>query len=457
MRNLMTLTKHDAYAFRRILCKMDIPEGLDLSPIAKLLIDTLDPMNNATGWNTLKDMLSRDLTITEQVLFIDPNSPPPREEADHTYVEAYIQQAISQTQIAAPDTTRTNGSTDMLLKLYESNQQGGPQAAQQTLQQQRSTIQDFNSVLSDDFIEYLDKDKIVQAREVTAVVGQPAAGKSFWTLAKLAEIADTAPVLYITAEGINPERLHALVEMRKQSGIQHSKLFVENFQFCRTPIDFTSDADVENLIRNLGDFKPQVVAIDTFAACTPGIDENSSKDVQPVLNRIREYFIERLGCAVLLIHHTTKDGKSFRGSSALRGNVANMYYLVQDDELIILRSDKQRDSEADNDRFYRLVKFATRVNPKTGEQIYSAVMLSAEKVIDDPKVTKKLPRNQRTILGTLNNFDNGLTTRSLQDATDISKSTLWRSLQKLSKAGYIKTGEKGEPVYITEKGRELLS
>ena len=70
----MKLTREDAYAFRRIMAKMDIPEGLTLSPVTRLLIDTLDPVNKKDGWQTLYDMVMRDQSIVEQVMFIDPKA-----------------------------------------------------------------------------------------------------------------------------------------------------------------------------------------------------------------------------------------------------------------------------------------------------------------------------------------------------------------------------------------------
>jgi len=436
---------------------MDLPEEIQLSPLARVLIDALDPMNNPDGWQKLYDMVIKNQALVEQIMMIDPKAAPPHEEDDHDYVEAYIQQVTTQAKVAPPDTSRTNGSTDLLMNLYKANQQQGTQAAFDLLQksQASSTVCKFDTILHEKRIKYMDKEKIIQAGEITAVIGQPGSGKSFWTLRKLADLADNMPVLYIAAEGINPERLYALMKFRETQGIPHTKKFSDNFGFYRNPLDLTSDIAVEGLYEQIKDLKPRVIAIDTFAACTPGIDENSSKDMQPVLNRIRTMLIDRLGCAVLLIHHTTKDGKSFRGSSALRGNVANMYYLIQDDDRIILRSDKQRDSEPSPDRYYRLVKFATRLDPDTDEQLYSAVMVSEKNVVDDPK-KPKISRHQQTILETLADFENGLTTRSLQEATDISKATLWRNMQRLSRQNLIKTGERGEPVFITEAGRELL-
>jgi hypothetical protein len=61
-----------------------------------------------------------------------------------------------------------------------------------------------------------------------------------------------------------------------------------------------------------------LVIVDTLAAATPGIDENSSKDVTLLMAYCRK--LQRaLGCAVLLVHHSGKDAsKGSRGSSAYK-------------------------------------------------------------------------------------------------------------------------------------------
>jgi hypothetical protein len=85
---MMKLTREDAYAFRRIFAKMDIPEGLELSPIARMMVDTLDPVNNQTGWQTMYDMVSNNHEVMQQVMFIDPKVDPPTqsEACDELYV-----------------------------------------------------------------------------------------------------------------------------------------------------------------------------------------------------------------------------------------------------------------------------------------------------------------------------------------------------------------------------------
>ena len=75
--NLSQLTPNDAYAFRRVLSKMDVPDDLVLSPLANLLIKSLDPQNKPTGWQTLQDIATQNHEIMQQIMYIDPKSPPP--------------------------------------------------------------------------------------------------------------------------------------------------------------------------------------------------------------------------------------------------------------------------------------------------------------------------------------------------------------------------------------------
>jgi RecA-family ATPase len=90
------------------------------------------------------------------------------------------------------------------------------------------------------------------------------------------------------------------------------------------------------------------VVIDTLARNAVGIDENSARDMGRVVSyadRLRE----RLGAAVLLVHHSRKNQEGrpvMRGSSALNG-AADMVAQVDkdgdDDARLVLVCDKMKD------------------------------------------------------------------------------------------------------------------
>jgi len=86
----LQLSPNDAYAFRRVLSKMDVPEDLPLSPVVSLLLKTLDPANNPAGWQTLQEIATDDHQVMQQIMYIDPKSPPPAPEKkpDDLYVPA---------------------------------------------------------------------------------------------------------------------------------------------------------------------------------------------------------------------------------------------------------------------------------------------------------------------------------------------------------------------------------
>lgn len=72
-----------------------------------------------------------------------------------------------------------------------------------------------------------------------------------------------------------------------------------------------------------GQGAPVMLVVDTLATATPGVEENSAKDMGQVVEALRRL---RAACrpdaAILSVHHTGKDGaKGERGSSALRAAV----------------------------------------------------------------------------------------------------------------------------------------
>jgi hypothetical protein len=85
---MTTITDHDAYALRRALALLDVPPGLNLSPLVESLLASLDWKRNETHHALLQQMVSRDPALSAQVLRVDPNTgvPTAGKDADETYV-----------------------------------------------------------------------------------------------------------------------------------------------------------------------------------------------------------------------------------------------------------------------------------------------------------------------------------------------------------------------------------
>lgn len=74
------------------------------------------------------------------------------------------------------------------------------------------------------------------------------------------------------------------------------------------------------------DFKDLLIVLDTYGEMAGDLNESSATATKQVLAKVRR-LARRRNCAVLILHHTTKDGEQYRGSSAIRATVDNLMYL----------------------------------------------------------------------------------------------------------------------------------
>ncbi len=73
---------------------------------------------------------------------------------------------------------------------------------------------------------------------------------------------------------------------------------------------------LENIRQTIGD--SGVVIVDTFIRVCGGAEENSSTKMSSVTTWLAEELAHKHGYTVIVLHHTTKDGKTFRGSSEIK-------------------------------------------------------------------------------------------------------------------------------------------
>lgn len=103
------------------------------------------------------------------------------------------------------------------------------------------------------------------------------------------------------------------------------------------PIDiFRGDDHVNLLIAEVKawasyyDSVPELIVVDTLAAATSGADENSGKDMGPILARCQRMASETRA-HVLLVHHTNAAGGKARGWTGVVGNVDTAMEVVLTD------------------------------------------------------------------------------------------------------------------------------
>ena len=181
-------------------------------------------------------------------------------------------------------------------------------------------------------------EQVVGVGDIGVLYGRPGCGKTFvgidmimaaCTGSRWAMRFDTVrplTVAYCAGEGIS-----GLPARFKAAAYHHGVTGLPNFTFFRTvPQLFSSEeestvATIRQFVaewkarQEQGQTKPlDIIFIDTLHTATVAADENSSQDMGKVLHACR-WASNELGCAVILVHHTTKDGGSERGSSSLRG------------------------------------------------------------------------------------------------------------------------------------------
>jgi hypothetical protein len=237
----------------------------------------------------------------------------------------------------------------------------------------RFRLEAFSDIAIGEGPEWLIAD-IVPAAGLTVVFGESGCGKSFLVGDSGLAIARGLPwagkevlagtVVYVTAEGASGFRKR-LVAYRQHYDI--GDVPVPFHVIAAAPDLGQKPGDAQTLIADIGAQATNVraVVIDTLARAMNGADENSARDMGIFADNCAAIG-QRLGCAVLALHHTGKDtGKGARGSSALRA-AADCEILVEgSQERRTASVSKQKDGEDGWQLAFRLNRVDIS-KPRTG-------------------------------------------------------------------------------------------
>jgi hypothetical protein len=103
-----------------------------------------------------------------------------------------------------------------------------------------------------------------------------------------------------------------------------------------------------------------LLVIDTMHSATVGADENSAQDMGRVLNMARDAS-KRLGCTVLMLHHSNKAGTAERGSSALKGAMDAQIEVKPVAGKFVMHCEKLKDGQQWKDQTFDLVAMGDSV------------------------------------------------------------------------------------------------
>ncbi|UPG66893.1 AAA family ATPase [Gordonia hongkongensis] len=116
------------------------------------------------------------------------------------------------------------------------------------------------------------------------------------------------------------------------------------------PVNLTNGVQVAELCHLVEWGSFGLIVLDTLARCMVGGDENSAKDAGVVIDamtKIRQATPGGRG-VVLGVHHTGKDAKTLRGSSAFEAGVDTVYQVTTDGGAIDLIREKRKDGPAED-------------------------------------------------------------------------------------------------------------
>ena len=195
-------------------------------------------------------------------------------------------------------------------------------------------------------------DSVVGAGDLVMVYGASGCGKTHVVIdlifsacmgspfARRFPVARRLNVAYAAGEGLSglAQRFAAVMDFYSY----HDPLFdYSNFTFFETVPQLYAGEDAiysERITDFIAEWKDRqakgeaqpldILVIDTLHTATAGADENSAKDMGIVLN-LAKRATKELGCAVILVHHTGKNGETERGSSALRGAMDTMIHIAK--------------------------------------------------------------------------------------------------------------------------------
>ena len=277
------------------------------------------------------------------------------------------------------------------------------------------------------------------ARGLNVVFGASGSYKSFYVLGKALQIAQSAPVLYVAAEGS-----HGL-NARVSAWCQHHQSSPGNLHFLCNEINLRDESAVQQLGKTTAKLDPKLIVIDTLARCMLGGDENSAKDVGMAIHGC--FLLQQaFSASVCVIHHNNRADRGERGSGALRGAADTMMEVVAGgDGLIRISCSKSKDSEPWDTEVltFKPINQTGVLIPASQTLTLSLSLTPVEKQIVE-------------FLG-LSVFDTiGAQVQQVINALNISERHVYRLLSGLKNRGLAEHAKKGLPMKLTDIGLEIL-
>lgn len=197
-------------------------------------------------------------------------------------------------------------------------------------------------------------ENVLDRRTTALLAGRHGTGKSFLALAWGAAVATGSGwqgrearkgrVLYVVGEGAQG------IHDRLKAWESHSGMPIPDDAFHVFPgaVQLANPVQRAEMVEMVRSGSYDLVIIDTLARCAVGLDENSAKDIGVFIDALEDVKLSMDGGSVLVVHHTGKDGKTVRGSSALEAAVDTAYLADGEPKYLRLARTKRKDGPLDD-------------------------------------------------------------------------------------------------------------
>ena len=184
-------------------------------------------------------------------------------------------------------------------------------------------------------------------------MGSLATGRDFYGRA----VQRGGPSVYIAAEDPAGFKVRVGAWKRAHRLPLNHPIGVYAFPECVDLCDAVSVERFKRFLLSAGVAGLRVITIGTYAASTPGANENSSEDVTIALSHARRWQAA-FRCLVLVVHHSNASGNRERGHSGLRAGVDTMISLTPMDDVVHVENPKQRNGPQFDPFLLKLVPVA---------------------------------------------------------------------------------------------------
>lgn len=283
-------------------------------------------------------------------------------------------------------------------------------------------------------------ERILQERSFGVVYAPPGAGKTTFVAGLLTAIATgrdwfghrvclAGPSVYVGAEDPSGFKMRLRAAKRAAHLPLDAPIGVHTFPEA---LDLREPANVALfrgfLEHTFGLSALRIICIDTYAAATPGGNENNSEDTTTAMTH-GQLLRDALGATVVYVHHTNASGNRERGHTAMRGAADFMISLTPTDDLIHVECSKQRNAAP-------FEKLLLKIVPASDGQ--GCVMRLASDVLPSAALTHAETKVLSVLRDTFQSATGATKTEWRGSCQDIPERTFYYVAKKLVEKGLVK-------------------